>query len=185
GEPMSKWREVLGSWIEYIPQWTGLKEGFKTDYIEAHTFAPRARWNGTLQRKLEETLKKYLLPGEDGTLKTSISEFFDELTIYTNVIMPGVARTDLTVFCAARDKYDQLSREEKLLAHSWLLELNTLLCEPSARFEGMAGECIMGSDCWAVVPYAAIRGEAPVSAHVAEVLTAGIAEAVPTVVPTP
>jgi hypothetical protein len=172
GEPMSKWREVIGHWIEYIPQWTGLKEGFKTDYIEAHTFAPRARWNDTLQRKLEEALKKYLLPGEDGTLKTSVSEFFDELTIYTNVIMPGVARTDLTVFWEARDKYDQLNREEKVLAHSWLLELNTLLCEPSARYEG-------------VVPYAAIRGEAPVSAHEAEALAAGIAAAVPTVVPTP
>jgi hypothetical protein len=166
GEPMSKWRGVLGNWIEYIPQWTGLNEGFRTDYIEAHTFAPRARWNDTLQRKLEETLKTYLLPGEDGTLKTSVSEFFDELTIYTNVIMPGVARTDLTVFWEARDKYDQLSREEKLLAHSWLLELNTLLCEPSTRFEGMAGECILGCACWVVVPYAAIRGEVKEAAAV-------------------
>jgi hypothetical protein len=46
-----------------------------------------------------------------------------------------------------------------MLAHSFLLELNVLLCEPSTRFEGMAGECILGCACWVVVPYAAIRGE--------------------------
>ena len=56
GEPRSKWREVVSKWIGYIPQWSGLKEGFKTDYIEAHTVAPRELWNDTLQTKLEETL---------------------------------------------------------------------------------------------------------------------------------
>jgi hypothetical protein len=36
-----------------------------------------------------------------------------------------------------------------------------------------------------VVPHAAIRGDAPVSANAAEVALAGIADAVPTVVATP
>ena len=80
GEPKSKWREVVGKWIGYIPQWSGLKEGFKTDYIECHTVAPRELWNDTLQKTLEETLKVFLLPGEDATLNTSQGEFFDELT---------------------------------------------------------------------------------------------------------
>jgi hypothetical protein len=185
GEPMSKWRESLGRWIEYIPQWTGLKDGFKTDYIEASAVSARTRWNDTLQRKLEDTLREFLLPGEDGTLKTEQAEFFDELTVYVNVVMPGVARTDLKVFYEARDLYDKLTWDEKMLAHSFLLELNVLLCEPSTRFEGMAGECILGCACWVVVPHAAIRGDAPVSANAAEVALAGIADAVPTVVATP
>ncbi|MCX9192364.1 hypothetical protein C3Y87_13280 [Carbonactinospora thermoautotrophica] len=186
GEPMSKWRAVIGRWIEYIPQWSGLKEGFKTEYIEAHTFSPRVRWNDTLQRKLEETLQKYLLPGDDGTLRTFENEFFDELTVYTNVIIPGVARTDLTAFYQARDAYDKLSREEKLLCHSWLLDVGVLLCEPSTRVAGMTGECLLdGCGCWLTIPHADIRGEAPVSAHVAEVTQASIADAVKTVVPTP
>ncbi|PLS85677.1 MAG: hypothetical protein CYG60_11300, partial [Actinobacteria bacterium] len=50
GEPMSKWREVISRWIDYIPQWSGLKEGFKTDYIEAHTVSARTLWNDTVQR---------------------------------------------------------------------------------------------------------------------------------------
>jgi hypothetical protein len=186
GEPMSKWREVIGKWIEYIPKFSGLKDGFKTDYIEAHVVSARSRWNDTVEQKLEETLREYLLPGEDGTLNTTQSEFFDELTAYANVIIPGVARTDLTAFYEARDKYDQLeSWDDKLLSHSWLLDLGVMLSEQSIRFEGMAGECIWGCACWVVVPHEAIRGDAPVSATAADVAKAGIAPMVQTVVATP
>ncbi len=186
GEPMSKWREVIGKWVEYIPKFSGLKDGFKTDYIEAHTVAARSRWNDTLQKKLEETLQHYLLPGEDGTLNTSLTEFFDELTAYSVVVIPGVARTDLVQFFEAREKYDALeSWDEKLLAHSWLLDLGVMLSEQSIRFDGMAGECIWGCACWVVVPHEAIRGDAPVSLTSAEVAAAGIAPMIQTVVATP
>jgi hypothetical protein len=186
GEPMSKWRDVIGKWIEYIPKFSGIKDGFKTDYIEAHVVSARVRWNDTLENKLENTLKEYLLPGDDGTLHTSLSEFFDELTAYANIIIPGVARTDMTAFFEARSKYDALeSWDEKLLCHSWLLDLGVLLSEPSIRFEGMAGECIWGCACWVVVPYEAIRGEAPVSKTSAEVAQAGIEAMTRTVVTTP
>ena len=185
GEPNSKWTEAISEWIGYIPQWSGLKEGFKTDYIEAHTFAPRTRWNDTVQRKLEDTLSEFLLPGDDGTLNTTLGEAFDELTVLTDVIIPGVARTDLNVFWEAREKYDQMSWDKKLLAHSWLLDLGTMLSEPSTRFEGMAGECIWGCACWVVVPYEAIRGDAPVSAHRLEATQNFIADAVEAVVEIP
>jgi len=185
GEPMSKWREAISEWIGYIPQWSGLKKGFKTDYVEAHAFAARTIWNDTLQRKLEDTLSTYLLPGDDGTLNTTHSEFFDELTVYVDVIIPGVAKTDLNVFWEAREKYDQMSWDEKILAHAWLLDLGTMLCEPSTRFEGMAGECIWGCACWVVVPYEQIRGDAPVSAHRLEATQENIADAVETVVEIP
>jgi hypothetical protein len=186
GEPMSKWRDVIGKWIEYIPKFSGLKEGFKTDYIEAHTVSARSRWNDTLQGKLEDTLQTLLLDGDDGTLNTSQTEFFDELTAYSLVIIPGVARTDLNVFFEAREKYDALETwDEKLLAHSWLLDLGVILSEQSIRFDGMAGECIWGCACWVVVPHEAIRGDAPVSTNSAEVAAAGIAPMIQTVVATP
>jgi hypothetical protein len=187
GEPMSKWREVISDWINYIPQWSGIREGFKTDYIEAHTVSARTRWNDTLEQKLQDVLRKtYLLPGEDGTLNTTLSEFFDELTAYSNVIIPGVARTDLTAFFEAREKYDALeSWDDRLLTHSWLLDLGVMLSEPSIRFEGMAGECIWGCACWVVVPHEAIRGDAPASATASAVAQAGIAPMVQTVVATP
>jgi hypothetical protein len=78
-----------------------------------------------------------------------------------------------------------MSWDEKLLAHAWLLDLGTMLCEPSTRFEGMAGECIWGCACWVVVPYEQIRGDAPVSAHRLEATQENIADAVETVVEIP
>jgi Tubulin like len=186
GEPKSKWREVISKWIGYIPQWSGLKEGFQTDYIEAHAVAPREIWNDSLENKLRDTLQTYLLPGEDGTLNITHGEFFDELTSYANILIPGVAKTDLELFFEARDAYDKVENwEEKLLMHSWLLDLGVLLSEQSIRFEGMAGECIWGCACWVVVPHEAIRGDAPSSRSIAEVQQQHIAAMVRTVVPTP
>jgi hypothetical protein len=76
------------------------------------------------------------------------------------VVLPRASKLDLEMFFTARDTYDTLTWDEKLLKHSWLLDLGVMLCEPSIRFDGMGGECIWGCACWVVVPYAAIRGEA-------------------------
>ena len=186
GEPRSKWREVVSKWIGYIPEWSGLKEGFKTDYIEAHAVAPRELWNETLQNKLESTLQGYVLDGEDGTVHIELGEFFDELTSYANVIIPGVAKTDFKAFYEARAAYDEITDwEEKLLLHSWLLDLGVMLSEQSIRFEGMAGECIWGCACWVVVPHEAIRGDAPSSLDLTVVQADHIAPMLKTVVATP
>ena len=79
----------------------------------------------------------------------------------------------------SRDRYDPLEWDDKLLMHSWLLDLGVLLCEPSIRFDGMGGECIWGCACWVVVPHAAIRGEdiaSPISnEEVAAVAASGAA----------
>jgi hypothetical protein len=186
GEPRSKWREVVTKWIGYIPQWSGLKEGFKTDYIEAHAVAPRELWNDTLEKKLINTLQTYVLEGEDGTINTSHAEFFDELTAYANIIIPGVAKSDFTAFFAARDAYDAVEDwDEKLMMHSWLLDLGVMLSEQSIRFDGMAGECIWGCACWVVVPHEAIRGDAPASKDISAVQAAAIEMMTKTVVATP
>jgi hypothetical protein len=101
------------------------------------------------------------------------------------VIISVVAMPSPNVFWEAREKYDQMSWDEKLMAHSWLLDLGTMLSEPSTRFEGMAGECIWGCACWVVVPYEAIRGDAPVSANRLEATQDFISEAVGSVVEIP
>ncbi len=74
-------------------------------------------------------------------------------------VLPGARKTDLEFFFQARRAYDDQTWDEKLLQHSWLLELGTLLSEPSSRSEGMAGEWLWGSGCRSTAPYAAIRGE--------------------------
>ena len=102
------------------------------------------------------------------------------------MLIPGVAKTDLPIFYEAREAYDKIgSWEEKLLMHSWLLDLGVLLCEQSIRFDNMAGECIWGCACWVIVPHKAIRGEAEPSVHLPALQQAHIAPFLSSVVPTP
>jgi hypothetical protein len=74
------------------------------------------------------------------------------------VVLPRASKLDLELFVPARDVYDTLDWDAKLLKHAWLLDLGVMLCEPSIRFDGMGGECIWGCACWVVVPHDAIRG---------------------------
>ncbi|ELB86670.1 hypothetical protein Rwratislav_43736 [Rhodococcus wratislaviensis IFP 2016] len=186
GEPIGKWRNAINDWIGYIPQWCGLRPGFKTEYIEAHTFAARAKWNATLQKKLEDTLSEFLLPGDSGTLRTTEGEFFDELTLYTNVIITGAAKADLTAFTEARDAYDALSPSERLTTHAWLLELGVMLSEPSEQFEGLCGKPLSGATGWKLdIPYAALRGDVTRFPTAVQLTTAAMEAPVQTVVPTP
>lgn len=148
GEPISKWRSAISDWIGYMPKWMGLRDGFKTEYIEAHAYSARTKWNTTLQRKLEDTLSQYLLDGDDGFLRTSEAEFFDELTVYVNVIVPGVAKTDLTAYADSKKLYDSVPQSERLQLSSWLLELGVILSEPSDLFEGTMGRALPGSPGW-------------------------------------
>jgi hypothetical protein len=98
-----------------------------------------------------------------------------------SVVIPRASKLDLAAFVPARDYYDTLEWDDKLLIHSWLLDLGVMLCEPSIRFDGMGGECIWGCACWVVVPHAAIRGEEAVPA--AEEVTEAIAGAPEPVAP--
>jgi hypothetical protein len=91
----------------------------------------------------------------------------------------------MDVFFAAREKYDTLSWQEKLLHHSWLLDLGVMISEPAIRFQGMAGECLWGCACWVVVPYDQMRGDTLPPASRKEILEEGIAMMTRTVVLTP
>ena len=126
-----------------------------------------------------------MLGDDNGTLQIESHEFFDHLTAYANVILPGMAKTDLDVFWESREKYDALDWDAKLLEHSWLLDLGVMMSEPAIRFDGMAGECLWGCACWVVVPYDQMRGEKLPPATRKEILEEGIAMMTKTVVDTP
>lgn len=159
GEAGSKWQSVIAQWIDFIPQYSGLKDNFKTDYAEVHIHASRDMGFENIEKAVKELIgKNYLLEG-DSTYQSYSHEFFDALTAYANVILPGVAKTDLNAFWASRDNYDKLDWETKLHEHAWLVDIGPMLSEPAIRFEGMAGECIWGCACWVVVPYDQVRGD--------------------------
>ncbi|MCX9192366.1 hypothetical protein C3Y87_13290 [Carbonactinospora thermoautotrophica] len=126
-----------------------------SDYAEARLFGPaETLTEQRAARVREETAKTVKTAVEPGAL-TFPSTGQAETTLF----VPHVSKLDLAAFVPAREAYDRLDWDEKLLRHSWLLDLGVLLCEPSTRFEGMGGECILGCACWVVVPHAAIRGE--------------------------
>lgn len=93
------------------------------------------------------------------TVGPNVLSFPDSYGPAVSAFIPRVSKLDLSLFVPARNAYDTLDWESKLMRHSWLLDLGVLLCEPSTRFEGVGGECLLGCACWVVVPHAAIRGE--------------------------
>jgi len=130
-------------------------------------------------------VNKYLLGPEEAGMRIFHYEFFDYLTTYVDILLPGLAKTDLDIFWKSRELYDKATREEKLLNHSWLLELGILLSEPSNSFEGMAGECLWGDESGILVPYDQLRGDVLPPSTRAEILQQGIAPLAKTAVPTP
>lgn len=185
GESGSKWQSVLAQWVDFIPQYSGLRDGFKTDYAEVHVHASRDMGFENVEKAVKELVSKnYLLEG-DSTYQSYTHEFFDALTAYANIIMPGVAKTDLHAFWSSRDNYEKLDWETKLHEHAWLVDIGPMLSEPAIRFEGMAGECIWGCACWVVVPYDVVRGDKLPPPNRKVILEEGIAMMTKTVAKTP
>ncbi len=159
GEAGSKWDAVLAQWIDFVPKYSGLRDGFQTDYAEVHVYASRDMGFDLISKGMKDLVtKQYLLEG-DSTYQTENHEFFDALTAYAIAILPGVAKTDLNAFWESQKTYDKMTWEDKLNEHAWLIDIGPMLSEPAIRFEGMAGECIWGCACWVVVPYDQLRGD--------------------------
>ena len=185
GEGAAKWDNVISQWIDFTPNYDGLKDGFKTDYAECFIYGSRNMGHADMNESFKKMMKKsYMLDG-DSTLQVFNHEFFDALTAYANVILPGVAKTDLDAFWDSQKVYDKLSWEDKLNEHAWLIDIGPMLSEPAIRFEGMAGECIWGCACWVVVPYDELRGDKLPPANRKVILEQGIAAMTKTVVATP
>ncbi|MCD2193663.1 tubulin-like doman-containing protein [Actinomycetospora endophytica] len=145
---------------------TGLVKGFSTEYVEARAF-------GAPGKKAAAAIAKAVSGVAASTVEPAVLELAgaDDLV---SVVLPRASKLDLAAFVPARDYYDTLEWDDKLLIHSWLLDLGVMLCEPSIRFDGMGGECIWGCACWVVVPHAAIRGEvsSPIQVDAADALSA-------------
>ncbi len=185
GESPAKWEAVTKQWIDFVPKYDGLVEGFKTDYAEVFIYGSRNMGHMDMNKSFSEMVKKNYLLDDESTIQVFNHEFFDALTAYANVILPGVAKTDLLAFWESQKNYDTLSWEEKLNEHAWLIDIGPMLSEPAIRFEGMAGECIWGCACWVVVPYDQLRGDVLPPPNRRVIMEQGIAAMTKTVMKTP
>jgi hypothetical protein len=185
GEAPSKWESVVVQWTSFVPKYDGLKDEFRTDYAEALIYGSRNMPLDKMANGFKTLITDRYLLDSESTVVISTGEFFDALTSYADLILPGVAKTDLLAFWESQKNYEKLSWEEKLIEHAWLLDVGPMLSEPAIRFQGMAGECIWGCACWVVVPYDELRGDKLPPPNRKVILEAGIAAMTKTVVPTP
>ncbi len=185
GEGAGLFRSEISKWVDKMPDLIPLKQGFHTDYMECHVSAPRGIWTQQLDAQLGEKMTRYVDGGADN-IGIYHEEMFDVLTSFADVVVPGVSKTDLSFFTDIRDKYEKIEDDtQKLLMHSFLLDVGVLVSEPSIRFEGQAGECIWGCACWIAVPYDVVTGRAAEAPDRATILKAGIAPLAATKAATP
>jgi hypothetical protein len=132
----------------------GLTKGFGTEYAEARVFG-----SGKDADQAAQAVGSAIADVAQTRVDPVVQQVDSAGEGFVSVVLPRASKLDLEIFVPSRDLYDPLEWDDKLLLHSWLLDLGVMLCEPSIRFDGMGGECIWGCACWVVVPHAAIRGE--------------------------
>lgn len=131
GEPLSKWRKVIDQWIDHLDDFSGLKKDFRSNYADIHVHVPREIGFDHINDKLRQRMAdSFLKPGEDSNIRIANHEFFDHLTSYADIALPGLAQSDLDRYWQAHDNYTKLGKKEQKLCHSWLLEKGIVLSDP-------------------------------------------------------
>ena len=134
GEALSKWRKVIDQWIDHLDDFSGLRKDFRTDRADVHVHAPREIGFERLGAKLEQRISdSFLKSGEASNIRIANHEFFDYLTSYADIVLPGLAQTDLDLFWQAHKAYGKLGAKQQKMCHSWLLERGIVVSEPEAR----------------------------------------------------
>jgi hypothetical protein len=116
GQARSLWDAVLQQWISFVPNYSGLADGYKTDYIEAHVYTARNMRNDMMLDELTQLLKSQYLANGGDNYQSFSNEFFDELTAYANIILPSLKKDDLVVYKAASS--GKPDAETKALEHA-------------------------------------------------------------------
>jgi len=155
GEAPSKWDAVIGQWANFTPKYDGLGGDFKTDLAHVSVYGSRNMAHGIMVDTFRGMMRERYLLDQDTELPISSYEFFDALTAYANVVLLGVAKTDLEAFWRSRKTFEALAGEDKLKEHALLIEAGPMLSDPEARFDGLPAQCVGD----VVVPLALVRGD--------------------------
>lgn len=128
GEPLSKWRRVIDQWIDHLDDFSGLKKEFRTHCADIHVHLPREIGFDHVNDKLKQRITdSYLEPGEESTLRIADHEFFDHLTAYADISLPGLVESDLDRYWQAHQNYEKLDKIDQKMCHAWLLEKGVVL----------------------------------------------------------
>lgn len=128
GEPLSKWRKVIDQWIDHLDDFSGLKKEFRTHSVDIHVHVPRELGFDHVNDKLRQRMTdSFLSPGSESNIAITDHEFFDHLTSYADITLPGLAQGDLDRYWQAHESYNNLDKKAQKLCHSWLLEKGVVL----------------------------------------------------------
>ncbi len=147
--------------MNHAEKFTGLVEDFKTDYVSIYNWLPRTVYTKELDQAVEAMGEKFKLE-EGGSVNINNLEAPDEIVCYSIVLLAGAAKTEFKCFYPSRDMYDDLTWEERFACHSFIVDIGVMICEPSIRVQGNAGECIWGCACMIAYPFSKIRGDDPI-----------------------
>jgi Tubulin like len=115
GEAGSKWDAVLHQWIEFVPKYSGLSDKFKTDYAEVHVHAARDMGADMIDADFKDVITSSYLKGKSSSFQSYRNEFFDVLTAYGNVILPGAGKDDFSAYLASKASFANLGAAQKML----------------------------------------------------------------------
>ena len=115
GEAGSKWDAVIEQWIGFVPKYSGLREGFKTDHAEIHVHASHDMRTDMIDASLKDVISSHYLKSGKTSCLSFHNEFFDVLTAYGNVILPGAVKEDLTAYSASKASFDKLDAAARQL----------------------------------------------------------------------
>lgn len=118
GEAGSKWDAVLQQWIGFIPKYSGLSDTFKTDYAEVHVHAARDMQIDMIDADFKKVITSTYLKNGGAAYHSFHNEFFDVLTAYGNVILPGAGKNDLSAYQEAKTSFGKLDAARKALEQS-------------------------------------------------------------------
>ncbi|WP_298701876.1 tubulin-like doman-containing protein [uncultured Variovorax sp.] len=114
GEPESRWDPVLQQWIEMTPQFSGISNDFRTDYAEVHLHTARRMNADTVDKEMKRVLASAYLGGKPEAISSFRNEFFDTLTSYVNIVLPGATKANLLAYKEARESLKKV--DERLRA---------------------------------------------------------------------
>jgi len=104
GEPRSRWDGVLQQWVNFVPKFSGLVEGYTAESIEAHVYCARNMDTGSMVGDLQSLLTSNYLGDQADKCSAYHNEFFDELTAYANLIFSNLKKEDLVVYAEGKKK---------------------------------------------------------------------------------
>ena len=96
GEPLSKWRRVIDQWIDHLDDFSGVGKDFRSHCADVHLHAPREVGFDHISAKLQQRLAdSFLSEGNESNVTIDCHEFFDHLTSYADICLPGLSASNL------------------------------------------------------------------------------------------